>query len=86
MIEAETEGTKKPPTKKVRTKHVSISANSLAQAKAESDSFTAEVLIEGLPSGNKHCAAKETEIVIVDATGKESTRSVHCLCCHQAIE
>lgn len=82
----EASGTKKSTPKKSRPKAITISADSLAQAKAQTDSFTAEVLIQGLPNGESHTQAEKSEIIVTNAQGEKQTQDVTCLFCHNKIE
>lgn len=75
-----------PATKKARPKHVSIGANSLAQAKSQVGSFTAEVLIKDLPSGEGQTAAENSEIIVTDAEGAKHSQPLSCLFCGKEIE
>jgi hypothetical protein len=83
----EAAGTKKPTPKKARPKDVSISKNSPALAKAETDSFIAEVFIKGMPSGANQTPSEKSEVVIT-TKGQDEKQSldVTCLFCGKDIE
>lgn len=65
---------------------MSISANSLAQAKAQLGSYTAELLIKDLPNDNGRMAAEKNEIIVTDDGGDSTSRSISCLFCGKEIE
>ena len=85
-IADESTGTKKPAPKNARLKNISIGANSQAAAKAQTDSFTAEVFIKGLPNVDGQTPAEKTKIVITNADGENKTKDVSCLFCGSKIE
>ena len=83
----EAAGTKKPTPKKARPKDVSISKNSPALAKAETDSFIVEVFIKGMPSGANHTPSEKSEIVITTkGQDEKQSQDVGCLFCGTQIE
>lgn len=72
--------------KKARPKDLSIGSSSSALAKAEKDSFVAEVFLKDLPDGKEHAAAKASEIVVTSSKGEQSSQDVCCLFCGTEIE
>ncbi|KAK3719012.1 hypothetical protein LTR37_004575 [Vermiconidia calcicola] len=77
---------KKTTPKKARPKNISIAAASPALAKAEKNSFTAELFIKGLSAGADQKQAEKSEIVIVNPDGEQSSRDVSCLFCGKEVE
>ena len=85
-IEDDASSFKKSEPKEARPKFVSIGAIALAQAKAQTGSFTAEVFIQGLPNGDNQTPADKTEVVITKAGGEKQSQDVRCLFCDEEIE
>lgn len=78
---------KKPAKKKLKQDStVSIRSNSLAQAKAETDSVICEVMVQGLPDGPEQTPAAHSYIQITDADGEKRTTDVQCLFCGTKID
>lgn len=69
-----------------KLKKVTIGPRSLAQAKAQKNSLTAEVFIKGLPDGEGQSPAENSEIVVTDADGDKNAQNVNCLFCGTEIE
>lgn len=86
-VAEEASGTKKPTLKKPRPKDVRISKDSAAVAKAETDSFYAEVFVKGMPNGLNSTPSTRSE-VLVTTKGNEDKQSrvVTCLFCHKEID
>ena len=82
----EASGSQKSAPKEARPKFVSIGAISLAQAKAHTGSFTAEIFIQGLPNGDNQTPADKTEVVITKPEGEKQAQAVRCLFCDEEIE
>jgi len=84
-------GLTKSPTGKKKAKEKRKSKakgdiDSSAQAVAQKDAFTAEVLLEGLSQGTDSEPAERTEIVFTDGQGEQRSESVRCLFCSSEIE
>lgn len=73
-------------TKKRKLDNIKIGPRSLAQAKAQKGSFTAEIFIKGLPDGEESTPAERTEIIVTDGEGEKHAQSVGCLFCGTEIE
>ena len=83
----EANGTKKETSKKGTPKNINIDKNSSAMAKAESDSFTAEVFIKTLPEGGNTVPSESTEIVVTNKVDDEKhAQDLNCLFCGKEIE
>lgn len=83
----EAAGTKKPSPKKSRPKDVSISKNSSALAKAENDTFSAEVFIKHMPTGTNQTPSERSEVVLTTLGRDEKhSQDVCCLFCGKEIE
>lgn len=65
---------------------VTIRSGSLAQAKAELDGNTAEVMIGGLPKEEGQTPAERSYVQITTADGKKSERDLECLFCRTKID
>ena len=80
-------GKKKSTPKKPRPKEVSISKDSSAVAKAENNSFSAEIFIKGMPSGPDSTLSDRSEVVITSkGSDDKHSQDVACLFCCKEIE
>lgn len=86
MQEAAGEAPNAKKQKKARPKDVTIGSTSPALAKAEKDSFVAEVFLKDLPDGKDHVKAGTSEILIISPGGDRSSQDVCCLFCGTEIE
>lgn len=86
--ETDTAPSTRKPTKKVKknSSSVTIPSGSLAQAKAETDSATAEVMIAGMPNNGEGDPDEHSYIEITHADGEKSLQDVQCLFCGTKID
>jgi hypothetical protein len=71
---------------KHRPKDHITTTNPSALAKAEKNSYVAELYIQDLPAGDNYVPAEKTQIIVTGPEGVKQTQNVSCLFCSKEIE